>query len=161
MKTRGLLLWLLAIVLLLVVNVLIIQKEQLAANGRVVLLALAPVDPRSLIQGDYMQLRYALENEAGSATSRADGYWVVRLDENNVASFSRVHAGEPLAADEVQLRYRERNYDVNVGPEAYFFQEGHAEYYEDARYGELRVDAAGGVLLVGLRGEDFRVLGPP
>jgi uncharacterized membrane-anchored protein len=30
----------------------IFQKEEIKANGEIVLLELAPVDPRSLIQGD-------------------------------------------------------------------------------------------------------------
>ncbi|MFX7329222.1 GDYXXLXY domain-containing protein, partial [Acinetobacter baumannii] len=34
------------------------QKEMLLKEGQLVLLPLAPVDPRSLMQGDYMALRY-------------------------------------------------------------------------------------------------------
>ena len=40
--------------------VLVMDKERVVADGTPVLLELAPVDPRSLIQGDYMQLDYAL-----------------------------------------------------------------------------------------------------
>ena len=45
------------------VNVSIWHKEQLLANGKTVFLALAPVDPRSLMQGDYMALRFKLERD--------------------------------------------------------------------------------------------------
>ena len=34
------------------------QKEQTLKDGQLVLLQLAPVDPRSLMQGDYMRLNY-------------------------------------------------------------------------------------------------------
>ncbi len=50
---------------------------------------------------------------------------------------------------------------MRIGPESFFFQEGHANYYNDARDGELRVSPAGDVLLVGLRGEELESLGPP
>ena len=36
----------------------IYQKEQTLRDGQLVLFELAPVDPRSLMQGDYMSLRY-------------------------------------------------------------------------------------------------------
>ena len=37
----------------------IYQKEQTLRDGQLVLFELAPVDPRSLMQGDYMSLRYS------------------------------------------------------------------------------------------------------
>ncbi|MCI5136696.1 MAG: hypothetical protein D3920_16885 [Candidatus Electrothrix sp. AW2] len=42
---------------------------------------------------------------------------------------------------------------------SFFFQEGDAKLYGEARYGELKVDESGGSVLVGLCGEDFRPLG--
>ena len=39
------------------------QKEQTLKEGQLVLLQLAPVDPRSLMQGDYMRLKPVNENE--------------------------------------------------------------------------------------------------
>ena len=39
------------------------QREQLLGSGRVVILELAPVDPRSLMQGDYMALTFAAGRE--------------------------------------------------------------------------------------------------
>jgi uncharacterized membrane-anchored protein len=43
---------------LVVANLGIWQKEDLVANGQPVFVALAPVDPRSLLQGDYMRLNF-------------------------------------------------------------------------------------------------------
>lgn len=39
------------------------QKEQLLKNGEIAALELAPVDPRSLIQGDYVQLGYSIQDD--------------------------------------------------------------------------------------------------
>nr|WP_255016738.1 GDYXXLXY domain-containing protein [Psychrobacter sp. PraFG1]UTT87693.1 GDYXXLXY domain-containing protein [Psychrobacter sp. PraFG1] len=46
-----------------VVNISIAKNEKLLATGESVLLKLAPVDPRSLMQGDYMALNYALSEQ--------------------------------------------------------------------------------------------------
>ncbi len=48
------------IVALIMVNISIYQKQHLLAKGDIIILELAPVDPRSLMQGDYMALSYAL-----------------------------------------------------------------------------------------------------
>ena len=162
MKGRNLLLWLFAFLAVVVINVLVIQKEQLSANGQLVLLELAPVDPRSLVQGDYMRLRYDVSNEVENETDMRDGFIVVQLDTDNVAQYVRIHdLNTSLAQDDLLLRFHQRTYDVRVGPESFFFQEGTAKYYNNARYGEFRVSKSGDVLLTGLRGEDFEELGPP
>jgi uncharacterized membrane-anchored protein len=140
------------------VNALIAQKEHLRANGTPMLLELAPVDPRSLIQGDYMRLDYALANEVRQRDhAPRDGHLVVRLDARQVASFVRLHdRGTPLSPGEHLLRFRTREGEVRVGSGAFFFQEGHAERYEQAKYGEVRVAASGNNLLIGLRDPKLR-----
>lgn len=143
-------------------NWTIFERERHLAEGAVVLLELAPLDPRSLMQGDYMALRFKVEVDAfGRARKEdpADGRIVVRLDERGVAAFVRRDQGEPLAADELRLRYRVRDGRVKFATNAFFFQEGHARRYERARYGEFRASRAGELLLTHLRGEDLRRLG--
>ncbi|RJQ16280.1 MAG: hypothetical protein C4560_09865 [Nitrospiraceae bacterium] len=51
--------------------------------------------------------------------------------------------------------------DVRLGAESFFFQEGHAEYYSTAKYGELRVSNDGDSVLVGLRDKNLVPLHPP
>ncbi len=46
------------------------SKESTLKDGKLVLLELAPVDPRSLMQGDYMSLNYAITQEGRSWRSR-------------------------------------------------------------------------------------------
>ena len=152
-------------------NLAIWQKEDLLANGRAVLLPLAPVDPRSLMQGDYMALRFQLASDAfgwtgarWSSGSRKDmlhdGFLVVTVDGDGVAKFRRIDDGKPLAADEVRIRFRVRNGEPKIGTNAFFFQEGHARYYERARFGEIRLAPDGDLLLTALRGEERQRLGP-
>jgi uncharacterized membrane-anchored protein len=141
-----------------VVNFLIVKKEHTLANGRTVLLRLAPVDPRSLMQGDYMILRYAMAREVSESQLEDKGCIVVSLDENDVAKFVRVHQGESLQEDEHLLFYRNRG-GLRLGAESFLFQEGDADIYSTARYGELKVDESGASVLVGLRGDDFKPLG--
>ena len=152
-----------AVLILTLVNHGIWQREQLLASGRTVLLELAPVDPRSLMQGDYMALRFKVANDAfprGVGEGDSDGHLVLAVDSRGVGSFRRFDSGG-LAADEVLLRYRIRNGQAKIATNAFFFQEKHGGYYQAAKYGELRVDAKGEALLVALRGTELQVLGPP
>lgn len=144
-------------IVLATVNVSIAQKERLLANGRTVLVELAPVDPRSLIQGDYMRLDYTLARHADASWPR-DGRLVVRLDSLGIAELVRRDDKGALAPDEVLLRYRRRAGRVRIGSDAWFFQEGHAARYTDAKYGELRLDRSGNSVLVGLRDARLRPL---
>jgi uncharacterized membrane-anchored protein len=140
----------------------VMKKEAIMKDGDLVLLPLAPVDPRSLIQGDYMQLNYAMNRDlAGSNNWPDDGHVVMRLDEHDVATFVQIYYGQPLAESELRLRYRRRGGRFKIGPNAFYFQEGHAPHYENARYGAVRVSDSGDVVLVGLRNEDFTPSGPP
>jgi uncharacterized membrane-anchored protein len=163
MKPRDFILWGMTFVIFVLITYLSYQRELLAVNGRVVLLQLAPVDPRSLMQGDYMQLRYALADDIANNTSLERGFVVVRLDPNNVAHFVRVHDPSiPLFARDILLPFRGSNpWDMQIGSKSYFMQEGHAEYYDTAQYGELRLSNSGTLMLVGLRDENFKLLGPP
>ncbi len=145
---------------------LVLEKERLLATGDTIYLKLAPVDPRSLMQGDYMILDYELAQEAGDAlgenSSRRVVPVVAKVDQSLVANFVRLaQEDDQLAPDEILL-FLKRNgdFDLNIGAESFFFQEGHGEVFEEARYGELRFDGKGGTLLVGLRDESLKTLGP-
>ena len=139
------------------------EREQLLADGRVVLLKLAPVDPRSLMQGDYMRLNFAVADRAfpGFGSPEVDdGHIVVALDRNDVGHFRRFADSRPLAAYEVALRYRIRAGRPQFATDAFFFEEGTAAAYENAEYGEFRVGRDGEMILTGLRGRRLEPLGP-
>jgi uncharacterized membrane-anchored protein len=140
----------------------IAKKERLLSEGRLVYLELAPVDPRSLMQGDYMALRYKLANEVAALLTHeqsSSGRVVVALDASSVAHFKRLHDGGPIGADEALLFYRVRDGTLKFATNAFFFQEGHAQDYAKARFGEFRVAADGELLLTGLQGESLEPLG--
>jgi uncharacterized membrane-anchored protein len=144
---------------LALVNYSIFAKERLLAAGAVVFLELAPVDPRSLMQGDYMALRFRIANDAASAVRGSTGGRIVAtLDERGVASYRRLDDGKPVAPNEMLLRYRMRNGQMKFATNAFFFQEGTARRYEAARYGEFRVAPDGELLLTGLRDKDLQAL---
>ena len=150
--------------ILALANHSIYSRERLIAEGRIALLELAPVDPRSLMQGDYMALRFRIANEISGRKAQegfVDGRVVLQVDERGVARFSRLDDGTPLAANELHIRYRVRGDEVKFATNAYFFQEGTAKEYERARYGEFRVAPDGECLLTGMRGEKLERLGPP
>jgi uncharacterized membrane-anchored protein len=155
-----------ALLILAGVNVSIYMKEQLLTNGKVVLLELAPVDPRSLMQGDYMALRFKAANEAFGPTSNtrnmpSDGRLVLAHDERNIAAFKRFdNNGSSLSANEIVIRYRVRADQPKFATNAFFFQEGHAEHYTAARFGEFRVADNGDCILTGLRDANLKRLGP-
>jgi uncharacterized membrane-anchored protein len=147
---------------LVIPNALVVQKERLLAGGTTMLLELAPRDPRSLIQGDYMRLDYAISRQIADSQRvwPRTGRIVVALDDKGVARFVRRHDdGTPLRAGEHLLVYRYRRGGIHVGTDAFHFQEGHAPQYLGARYGELRVAKSGTSVLVGLRDESLRPLG--
>ncbi len=167
LRLRHIAMWIVAAVVLLVINGSIIQKELLIANGQPVYLELAPVDPRSLMQGDYMILNYAIATEIefihdiDTDDLPRRGKLVLHLNDERIAQFSRIYqAEEPLAGNEILFDYYVRNGDIWLGAESFFFQEGQAEVYEAAEYAELRVTAAGESVLVGLRGEQLKPLPP-
>ena len=146
----------------------IIKYENHLATGDTVLLALAPVDPRGFMQGDYMTLSYALERDVfaalnrdpGSYPTNEDGYVIVALDNNKVAQFMRLAANQPknLATNEMAIHYRIRNGAMQLATTAFFFQEGHGEAFEAAEYGLFRVNDKGEPILTNLVDDDFKVI---
>ena len=148
----------------------IIKYEAHLTTGDTVLLALAPVDPRGFMQGDYMTLSYALERDVfaalnrdpGSYPTNEQGYVIVALDNNKVAQFMRLAANQPkgLATNEMAIHYRIRNGAMQLATNAFFFQEGHGEAFEAAEYGLFRINDKGEPLLTNLVDDDFAVISP-
>ncbi|MFU1547283.1 GDYXXLXY domain-containing protein [Aeromonas veronii] len=162
--TRQLALLLSGLAILAGINATVWRYERAMSSGEVVLLRLAPVDPRSLMQGDYMRLNYEIARELTSRDARTtqnkgSDTLVIRLDAHQVATL--VVDGKPdrLASDERLLQVHQSERQWQIGPDAYFFEEGTGEQYEAARYGEFRLQADGKTLLVGLRDEAYQPIG--
>ena len=162
---RTILLFAGLVLVLAATNLNIASKERVIQHGRPVLLELRPADPRSLIQGDYMALRYAsraFPSRETAMTWSHSGTVVLQLDNNHVGTYARQDDGSPLADNEVRLGYRSMTSwgELRYGAEAFYFQEGKAELYQEARYGVLRVDASGTSVLTGLADGDHRLIQP-
>ncbi|MFZ2843768.1 GDYXXLXY domain-containing protein [Psychrobacter sp.] len=162
------------LLILVVMTINVVKYETHLATGDTVLLALAPVDPRGFMQGDYMTLSYALENEVFALLDKRanddsrnarnmsnDGYAIVALDKNNVGQFVRLaksNQPDTLAANEMAIHYRVRNGSMKLATNAFFFQEGHAEAFEAAEYGLFRVNKKGEPLLTDMVNGTFEVI---
>lgn len=143
----------------------IADKEAILASGQRVYLALVPVDPRSLIQGDYMALNFALTN--GISRSRTmkpapgERVWAIaKLDERQIARLDRVATGPPtgIRPGEVVLGLTAKHARWIVSTDAWFFKEGTGAKWQVARFGEFRVGADGTALLVSLADEDLKAI---
>lgn len=154
------------ILLLAYFNWSVFRKEQTLKEGELVLFRLAPVDPRSLMQGDYMALNYEVANIVQNDMTDTlallpwRGYAVIALDSNQVAKIVRLQPDKgQLANNEKLIKYHKGQSDLlKLGAESFFFEEGKGELYEKATYGGLRVDRDGNSILVGLYDEHFRLI---
>jgi len=140
----------------------IVTLEGIKTEGQTVLLDLRPADPRALMMGDFMALRYAEEVQEGLPYDLApSGQFILTLDENKVGRFSRVADGAALSDSEVRINYIKQGRGVTFGAPRYYFQNGTAETYEQADYGIFRIAPSGRAILVGLADENFKKIEPP
>jgi len=150
-RYKGVLIILNLGILFVFFNFSVLQKETIIKEGQLVLLELAPVDPRSLMQGDYMNLNYAISMVSDFDQVPKRGYYVIKRRANAVADYVRIQGDRsPLHDDEILIEFTKSERSIHIGAESFFFQEGHAERYEAAKYGGLKVDKEGNSVLVGL-----------
>lgn len=153
--------------ILIIVNLLVLlgyfnwsvyKKEQTLKDGQLVLMQLAPVDPRSLMQGDYMRLNYK-EATSDQITEQTPsrGYAILKTDSQHIGQIIRLQKDlEPISDNELAMKYKIVYGRLLLGAESFFFEEGQGSIYDHAVYGGLKVDSKGGSLLVGLYDEDFQ-----
>ena len=154
--------WLTSIVLLQLVicSLQVGKSEQLLANGDVVKLELQPIDPRSMLQGDYLSLQYKIsfpyrtdiedpnrEPRSGKVTV------VIEPVGNGVYQFNRLaKPGDTLQPNERIITGRWNGYDqIYYGIETYFVEEGKGiALQEKVKFAEIRLSRSGDALLVKL-----------
>jgi uncharacterized membrane-anchored protein len=158
--------WVLGIAVLVLFNGLIIEEEVSRSHSETVYLKLRPVDPRSLMQGDYMRLAYEVTvdiSEAMGAPERDvvkdEGRAVLRVDEDRIARFERIYRGGELREDELLLEWTQTD-TIHLEVESFMFQEGHADAYADAEYAEVKLSEDGEMHLTGLRDNDLEPIKP-
>ena len=156
------------------------QFEDVLATGKPVVLKIAPADPRSLMQGDYMVLNYAIlselqqsqfsseSNESNETTgidelspSGKKAYILVHLDKNHVATLCEAQSEIPTdfkhCTPNVYLPIRYKGWSPELPSQDYFFAEGKGEYYAQAEYAEYRFKD-GILLLARLLDKDLKGL---
>ena len=147
----------------------IVKNEKVLSEGETVLLELRPVDPRSLMQGDYMTLHFEVCNHIYGLEAESNKFCVVRLDDDRVAHFVSLtnDAAVALREDELLLRYsleksRWGGKFYTIGSDSYFFQEGTGNKYVATKYGMLKVVTKGEMIgtcsLVGLCDENKKLI---
>lgn len=142
----------------------VFEKEKTIKQGKLVLLPLAPVDPRSLMQGDYMNLNYEVNDLGDSTIADKRGYCILRTNVKGFAERIRFQKNlQPLGKDELAIKYFSEALGsftrIHVGAESYFFEEGQAKRFENAKYGGLRIDDMGNSVLVGVYDANFKKIG--
>jgi uncharacterized membrane-anchored protein len=150
---------------LAVVNRSAMKLEADFREARAIFLPLGPVDPRSILQGDYMVLWfretiYPAVDQIEALPERGEVF--LKVDADGVAAFSRIPATDDVpAADEIRLDYVRRGGAMRYCPDSYFFQEGEADLFAAARFAVVKVAPDGKTRLVALADENRKVIEPP
>ena len=177
--------------ILLIINVVILfvvtgfsanKEEDYKKSEDYFYLELTPIDPRSLLQGDYMTLNYDIldqttefiyqnksydyyeeerkeetkeQKEKRELAEAKKAYIAVRLDGNKVAKFVKITKEKTDEKDLLFIAYKTNGYDVNINVNSYLFQEGTGDKYENARYSKV-VLVGNNLRLIDLRDKDFK-----
>lgn len=155
------------VIILVMTNINISKKQDLIANGQTLLFKLAPVDPRSLMQGDYMRLRFELGNQIhdrlrllnnNRSIPKTNGFAVIERDANDVVSFVSLYNNQELTDNQLLVPYKYRDYQVYFTTNAFYFQEGRAQHFQKSEYGVFRMNAQGEMILVNMADKELNVL---
>ncbi|MGC6404777.1 MAG: GDYXXLXY domain-containing protein [Candidatus Comchoanobacterales bacterium] len=162
------------LIVMLVINGLIIEKEQTLRHGDTILVKMGAVDPRSMMQGDYMAVGYKLvmrlSEKSYPMITQGAQYIVIEVDKDRVAQFSRVYQNEALNDHEYLVGFTIDRTEYNFLdeddkriylqldlPQQYFIQEG-SQAYDDAVYVVLKTSKSGEYLLFGLADEEKQLI---
>lgn len=138
----------------------LVEKEAILKQGETIYIALVPVDPRAIMQGDYMALRFALP-DANAVFRRASEakqtpVAIASVDARRVATITRIALPPPqIVAGERVMKMRREQGTWRIGTNAWFFREGEGKKFESAAFGEFRLGPAGDLILVGMADKDL------
>jgi len=158
---KALLLSVLIIMQLLFIGTQIATSEHALTTGTQVKLELQPLDPRSIMQGDYVDLSYTIstlnENPWGS---QWENRWdkdlhvgqrmklVLSPDAQGIYQFKEMYEGQPIAADEVIINGKYQGWRIMFGIEHYFVPEGTGfEVEQSMNYAYVRIASNGNAIL--------------
>lgn len=136
--------------------------EDILQNGEKIVLKLAPRDPRSLMQGDYMELNYAILaglNNLDSENHTAQQQIYVKLHTHRgIDEFCGYTRETPPTEFDgcrtgIYLPLKVQQHHIQMAGQDFFFPEGQRAYFEQAEYGEFRFKDGKLLLLRLLDGE--------
>ena len=162
---------------LVYVNLNAWQSQQIKLRGDVLFLELVPVDPLSLVQGQYMRLRFEIEkrynatSEDQQVIQNAHGnvLAVISLDNKRIGTLTGLLApnqwqqhgdGTLQLQVHAQQTDSEDSYVVRIEQNSFLFQENTEDRYGHAKYGMFRVHKDGQYVLVDLADKHLRPLTP-
>lgn len=149
---------------------LIAKNEWHLAHSKSIFIELKPVDPRSILQGDYMALAYELnlqtskplaENETLNQRifNHASIHTKVILDSHSKVIRTTLEPNNLSAEQSLILKNPENRYQaLYPASRSFLFAEGLAQCYEKAKYAEFKINQEGEVILFDLRGEELQPL---
>ncbi|MEQ1065663.1 GDYXXLXY domain-containing protein [Acinetobacter sp. XH1741] len=162
----------LAMVTLLFFAGLVAKNEWHLHQSKSIFIKLKPVDPRSILQGDYMALAYELNLQSLKALSGSESEALdlvifnhasvpvkVILDSKNRVVRTILDTHNSFAGQSLILKNPENRLQaLYPASQSFLFAEGLAHCYEKARYAEFKVNAKGEATLFELRGEELQPL---
>ena len=180
--------WVLVLTTLLTiayVNLNTWQNQQIKIHGEILFLKLVPVDPLSLVQGQYMRLRFGIETRHESTdedeqiiqNNQGNVLAVIHLDSRRIGILNGLLAPNQWRQqrnrdDIVLLKIHARSvysprdssphgsHWIQIQQNSFLFQENTADRYAQARYGMFRVQENGRYVLVDLADEQLHPLTP-
>lgn len=168
LRTHKTILILVALFQLLSVVTIVSMNEYALAHGKEIRLKLQPVDPRGMLQGDYLYLEYdhlttmSKSELIGSTNQKLETGDAVRLvlapvDNKGTYAFNRIYTnGVKLADDEVILNGEVVNIDsfsgqvnLHFGIDTYFIAENTGtKLSEVINYAKVKLSSGGNAILV-------------
>lgn len=147
------------VVLLAYFNWAILQKEKILNDGKLLLIELTPFKDKSMMQGDYIQLHYQIQDTLKKALWPFKGNLIVQTDSNAIVQRVRLQDNIiPKSATDFSVEFTRTKFQLSIGSQAFFIQEGDYKKYLNAKYAGLKVDDKGNSLLVGLYNEKLQMI---
>ncbi|WLR61016.1 GDYXXLXY domain-containing protein [Guptibacillus hwajinpoensis] len=157
--SRWKLIWLVVILMISFVTYNGVKNEVALQSGKEIRLALTPVDPRSMLQGDYVTLRYDISTLPGTVLPANKKIKVVlRPSSDEVYAYGGYYkmedkwnqSYEPSDDDIVVNGITYSDHDVQYGIESFFIPEGEGQVVEGKTMAIIKVSENGNALLIGL-----------
>ena len=137
----------------------VLGAENVLSNGRIVYIALRPVDPRSLIQGDYMAVAFDVDKLPPPREINGEVLALADIDARSIAKIQGLaEPGARPAPGQIAVKLRQKSRRWFVGTDAYFFEEGRADAFASAKYGQFRLGPDGRLLLVAMTDAELNVI---